>query len=72
MTLRGVTRPVALKARVLAFGPTEADPAVMKADFAITGAIDRRDFGSTAGAPELSTVLPLDIRLVMTSAPPGR
>lgn len=67
ITLRGVTRPLALEARVLAFGPVKGDPAVMKADFAIEGAIDRRDFGSTAGAPEVSNVLPLEIRLVMTS-----
>jgi polyisoprenoid-binding protein YceI len=72
VTLRGVERAVTLKAKVVAFGPTEADPAVMTADFVITGAIDRRDFGSTAGAPELSTTLPLDIRLVMTGEPAGR
>lgn len=68
VTIRGVTRPVALKAKVLAFGPSRTDPGVMTADFAITGEIDRRDFGSTAGAPDLATTLPLDIRLVMTGA----
>lgn len=67
VTLRGVTRPVRLKAKVLAFGPTREDPALMKADFAISGAIDRRDFGSTAGVPDVSAVLPLDIRLVLTA-----
>lgn len=67
VTLRGVTRPVHLTAKVLAFGPSKADPSVMTADFAISGEIDRSDFGSSAGAPEVSTVLPLDIHLVMTS-----
>ena len=67
MTLRGVTRPVALQARVLAFGPEKGDPAVMKADFDIEGTIDRRAFGSTAGTPEISAVLPVRIRLVMTT-----
>jgi len=67
VTLRGVTRPVRLKAKVLAFGPTKEDPSVQKADFAISGQIDRRDFGSTAGVPDVSAVLPLDIRLVLTA-----
>ena len=67
ITLRGVTRSLALKAKVLAFGPERDDPSVMKVDFAIEGAIDRRDFGSTAGVPEVSAVLPVSIRLVMTS-----
>lgn len=71
VTIRGVTRPVALKAKVVAFGPSRTDPGTMTADFAITGEIDRRDFGSTAGAPDLSTTLPLDIRLVMTGAATG-
>ena len=60
VTLRGVTRPVRLTAKVIAFGEA-------RADFAITGQIDRRDFGSTAGVPEVAAVLPLDIRLVMTA-----
>lgn len=67
VTLRGVTRPLALKAKVLAFGPAKDDPATMRADFAITGALDRAAFGSTAGAPDVSTMLPLSIRLVMTA-----
>lgn len=67
VTLRGVTKPVQLKAKVMAFGPTKDDPGLMKADFAISGQIDRRDFGSAAGVPEVSAVLPLDIRLVLTT-----
>ncbi len=67
VTLRGVTRPVDLKAKVLAFGPATDSPGETRADFAISGQIDRRDFGSTAGAPQISTVLPLSIRLIMTS-----
>jgi len=67
VTLRGVTRPVHLKAKVITFGPTRDDPSLMKADFAISGEIDRRDFGSTAGIPDVSAIMPLDIRLVMTT-----
>ena len=67
VTLRGVTRPVALDAKVLAFGPVGGDPKRMKADFAITGTLDRAAFGSTAGGADISTKLPLDIRLVITS-----
>jgi len=67
VTMRGVTRPVELDARVLAFGPVGGDPKRIKADFAITGTLDRAAFGSTAGGSDVSTMLPLDIRLVMTS-----
>jgi polyisoprenoid-binding protein YceI len=67
VTFRGVTRPVRLKAKVLAYGPSRNDPGLMRADFAISGEIDRRDFGSTAGVPDISAVMPLDIRLTMTT-----
>lgn len=69
ITLRGVTRPVVFKAQVFRFGPSKADPAVFEAGFDLNGQIDRRDFGSVAGQPDVATVLPISIRLVMHSQP---
>lgn len=67
VTLRGVTRPVHLSAQVQAFGPDDTRDGALTADFLITGEIDRSDFGSTAGEPELSAKLPLLIHLVMSA-----
>jgi polyisoprenoid-binding protein YceI len=67
MTLRGVTRPVAFTARVFAYGPARDDPARFEAGFDLAGAVDRTAFGSTGGLPEVAAVLPVRIRLLMTS-----
>jgi polyisoprenoid-binding protein YceI len=67
MTLRGVTRPVAFKATVVRYGPAADDPARFEAGFDLEGSIDRRDFGSTGGIPDVSAELPIRIRLLMTS-----
>ena len=67
LTLRGVTRPVAFEARVIRFGPAADDPDRFEAGFDLTGAIDRTDFGSTGGLPEVAAVLPIRIRLLMHS-----
>ena len=69
ITLRGVTRPITFAANVFSFGPRNNAQGVFEAGFDMTGQIDRRDFGSTAGQPQVSTVLPITIRLVMTSKP---
>lgn len=66
MTLRGVTRPVAFAAQVIRYGPA-ADPSRFEAGFDLTGRIDRTDFGSTGGLPEVAAVLPVHIRLLMHS-----
>ena len=67
MTLRGVTRPVRFAARVVRYGPAEDDPARFEAGFDLTGAIDRTEFGSTGGLPEVPARLPIRIRLLMSS-----
>ncbi len=67
ITLRGVTRPASFDATVIRFGPDPADPDRFEAGFDLTGSIDRTEFGSTGGLPEVGAVLPVRIRLLMTS-----
>ncbi len=67
ITLRGVTKPVAFKAAVTRYGPSEDDPDRFEAGFDLTGSIDRTEFGSTGGLPQVGAVLPVRINLVMTS-----
>jgi polyisoprenoid-binding protein YceI len=67
ITLRGVTRPVGFKARVFRYGPADDDPGHFEAGFNLTGSIDRTEFGSTGGLPEVGAVLPVRIRLLMRS-----
>jgi polyisoprenoid-binding protein YceI len=68
LTLRGVTRPLALDAEVFRYGPDPADPGRFQAGFDLTGSIDRTEFGSTGGLPEVPARLDLRIRLVMSAA----
>jgi polyisoprenoid-binding protein YceI len=67
ITLRGVTKPVAFKATVTRYGPAADDPKRFEAGFDLTGSIDRTEFGSNGGLPEVAAVLPVRIRLVMAS-----
>ena len=67
LTLRGETRPVTFAAKVFRYGPDPANPGRFAAGFDITGSIDRTDFGSTAGLPEVGAVLPVAIHLLMVS-----
>lgn len=67
LTLRGVTKPVTLDAKVFRYGPTKAQPDRFEAGFDISGVIDRTAFGSTGGLPEVPADLDLRIRLLMTS-----
>ena len=67
LTLRGVTRPVSLDAKVLRYGPAKDDPDRFEAGFDIEGTIDRTTFGSTGGLPEVPADLDLRIRLLMSS-----
>jgi polyisoprenoid-binding protein YceI len=67
ITLRGVTKPVSFRAKVIAYGPAQDDPSRFEAGFDLTGEIDRTAFGSTGGIPEVSAQLPVQIRLLMTS-----
>jgi polyisoprenoid-binding protein YceI len=67
LTLRGVTRPLTLAARVIRFGPAADDPDRFEAGFDLEGTIDRTEFGSTGGLPQVPAVLPVRIRLLMHS-----
>jgi polyisoprenoid-binding protein YceI len=67
ITLRGVTRPITFKAQVIRYGPAKDDPGAFEAGFELSGSIDRTAFGSTGGLPEVAAVLPVHIRLLMTS-----
>lgn len=67
ITFRGVTRALALKAEVFRYGPSASEPERFEAGFDLRGSIDRTQFGSTGGVPEVAAVLPLRIRLLMVS-----
>lgn len=67
VTLRDVTRPATFKPVVIRYGPDPRDASVFDAGFDITGQIDRAEFGSTGGLPEVGAVLPVHIRLLMSS-----
>jgi polyisoprenoid-binding protein YceI len=67
ITLRGVTKPVTFKATVTRYGPASDDPKRFEAGFDLTGSIDRTQFGSNGGLPEVAAVLPVRIRLLMAS-----
>ena len=65
ITLRGVTKPVRFDATVLRYGKGEG--ARFEAGFALRGSIDRTEFGSTGGLPEVGAVLPVRIELLMSA-----
>lgn len=67
ITLLGVTKPVVFKAKVFRYGPSERKDGMSEAGFNLTTEIDRTEFGSTAGVPEVATKLPVRIRLLLTS-----
>lgn len=67
VTLRNVTLPATFKATVIRYGPDPDDPAVFDAGFDITGSIDPVKFGSTGGLPDVGAILPVHIRLLMSS-----
>lgn len=65
ITLRGVTRPIRFAAEVFRYGPAPDAPGRFEAGFDLTGQIDRREFGSEAGQPDIAVVMPIRIRLLM-------
>ena len=67
VTMRGVTKPVSFLATVFRYGPAKDDPQRFEAGFDLTGSIDRASFGSTGGLPQVASVLPVRIHLLMTS-----
>ncbi len=69
ITVRGITHSIHLKANVYKFDPFNADPTNRVAAFEILGTLDRAEFGSTAGAPQIETLLP--IRILLEIRPAG-
>lgn len=68
LTIRGVTREVAMKARLNRLGPSPFDPSRTIAGFAIRGEIDRTAFGITYAAPAIGAVIPFEVHLEMSPA----
>ena len=71
LTLRGVTKPLALDARLEGRRRDEARRAEV-ADFVVTGALNRSEFGMVADRGTLSDDVKLTIRIrLQIEAPPG-
>lgn len=65
ITMRGVTRPVLFKATVIRYGADPGAPDRFAAGFDIRGSIDRTEFGSTGGLPDVDADLGVRIRLML-------
>lgn len=68
LTIRGVTREVTLDARLNKIGPSPFDPSRTIAGFAVTGEIDRTEFGITYAAPAVGAIIPIEVQLEMSPA----
>ena len=68
LTIRGVTRPVTLQARLNKLGPSPFNPAKTIAGFTVEGEIDRTEFGVSYAAPAVSAIVPIRIELEMSPA----
>jgi polyisoprenoid-binding protein YceI len=68
ITFRGVTRPIAFKARVFRYGPAEDDSERFEAGFQLDGSIDRTEFGAMGALREVPARLPVRIRLLLSSS----
>jgi polyisoprenoid-binding protein YceI len=67
LTLRGVTKPLALRATVTRYGPAADGSGRFEAGFDIAGTVDRTAFGSTGGLPDVAAEMALRIHLAMSS-----
>lgn len=68
LTIRGVTKPVTLKATLNKLGPSPFNPAKTIAGFSVEGEIDRTEFGVSYAAPAVSAIVPIRIELEMSPA----
>ncbi len=68
LTLRGETREITLDATLNKIGPSPFDPTKTVAGFAVTGEIDRTEFGITYAAPAVGVIIPVEIHLEMSPA----
>ena len=63
-----MTQAGGVQGRGVPLRPAEATiPSRFEAGFNLTGSLDRTDFGSTGGLPDVAAVLPVHIRLLMSS-----
>ena len=70
MQLRGVSRPVALEAKLTYRGPSAADGGIEVADFVITGVLHRSEFGMTADRVFISDAVRITINARIEAADP--
>ena len=68
LTIRDVTQPVTLQARLNKLGPSPFNPAQEIAGFTVTGEIDRTKFGMGYAAPAVSAIVPILVELEMSPA----
>ena len=68
LTLRGVTQPITLKAKLNKLGPSPFNPNQTIAGFTITGEIDRTKHGVNYAAPAVSAIVPIKLELEMSPA----
>lgn len=68
LTIRGVTKPVTLQAKLNKLGPSPFNPSKTIAGFSVQGEIDRTEFGVSYAAPAVSAIVPIRIELEMSPA----
>ena len=68
LTIKDVTLPVTLEARLNKLGPSPFRPSVTVAGFTVTGEIDRTKFGISYAAPAIGAIIPIRIDLEMSPA----
>lgn len=68
LTMRGVTKPVTLQAKLNKLGPSPFNPAKTIAGFTVQGEIDRTEYGINYAAPAVSAIVPIRIELEMSPA----
>lgn len=68
LTMRGVTKPITLKATLNKLGPSPFNPAKTIAGFTVEGEIDRTEFGVSYAAPAVSAIVPIRLEMEMSPA----
>ena len=66
LTIRGVTKPLTLQAKLNKMGPSPFNPNITIAGFTVTGAIDRTEFGINYAAPAVSAIIPIRLDLELS------
>lgn len=66
LTIRDITKPINLQARLNQIGPSPFFPDITVAGFTVTGVIDRTEWGMTFGAPAIGAQIPIQIDLEMS------